>query len=84
MWAGQPAARDRPIRYGVSSVVEEVTSDLADAAAHRHEEFASGRVHLDAAPPYVRQFMLGEADGPVPFHYPVEDYRTQMMDKEFE
>ena len=34
--------------------------------------------------PYVRQFMLGEADGPVPFHYPVEDYRTQMMDKEFE
>lgn len=33
---------------------------------------------------YVRQFMRGEADGPVPFHYPVEDYREQMMRGDFE
>jgi phospholipid/cholesterol/gamma-HCH transport system ATP-binding protein len=32
----------------------------------------------DAAP-VVRQFMSGEADGPVPFHYPAPDYETQLL-----
>ncbi len=27
----------------------------------------------------VRQFMQGEPDGPVPFHYPAEDYRDQLL-----
>ena len=26
----------------------------------------------------VRQFMSGEADGPVPFHYPAPDYLEQL------
>ena len=29
--------------------------------------------------PRVRQFLGGEPDGPVPFHYPAEDYLTQLM-----
>jgi phospholipid/cholesterol/gamma-HCH transport system ATP-binding protein len=30
--------------------------------------------------PLVRQFMSGEADGPVPFHYPAAPYRDELMD----
>ncbi len=30
--------------------------------------------------PVVRQFMAGEADGPVPFHYPAPDYAAQLLD----
>jgi phospholipid/cholesterol/gamma-HCH transport system ATP-binding protein len=29
--------------------------------------------------PFVHQFVHGEADGPVPFHYPAEDYATEML-----
>jgi phospholipid/cholesterol/gamma-HCH transport system ATP-binding protein len=29
--------------------------------------------------PLVRQFMSGAADGPVPFHYPAEPYRDQLL-----
>jgi phospholipid/cholesterol/gamma-HCH transport system ATP-binding protein len=29
--------------------------------------------------PLVRQFMSGAADGPVPFHYPAESYRDQLL-----
>ena len=28
---------------------------------------------------YVRQFVDGEADGPVPFHYPAASYRTELF-----
>jgi phospholipid/cholesterol/gamma-HCH transport system ATP-binding protein len=28
---------------------------------------------------YVRQFVDGEADGPVPFHYPAAGYRTELF-----
>ena len=42
---------------------------------------ASGKpAELAANPaPVVRQFMGGEADGPVPFHYPAPDYATQLL-----
>jgi len=30
--------------------------------------------------PVVRQFMSGNPDGPVPFHYPAPDYATQLLD----
>jgi len=30
--------------------------------------------------PQVKQFMGGLADGPVPFHYPAPDYRTQLLE----
>lgn len=32
--------------------------------------------------PRVRQFVHGEADGPVPFHYPAVDYFADMLDVE--
>lgn len=30
--------------------------------------------------PHVRQFMHGEADGVVPFHYPAREYTTELLD----
>ena len=27
----------------------------------------------------VRQFLNGDPDGPVPFHYPAEDYRRDIL-----
>jgi phospholipid/cholesterol/gamma-HCH transport system ATP-binding protein len=29
--------------------------------------------------PMVRQFMQGEPDGPVPFHFPAVDYATDLL-----
>jgi phospholipid/cholesterol/gamma-HCH transport system ATP-binding protein len=29
--------------------------------------------------PFVHQFVHGEADGPVPFHYPANDYASEML-----
>ena len=34
---------------------------------------------LNSTAPYVRQFVNGEADGPVPFHYPAEDYADAIL-----
>jgi phospholipid/cholesterol/gamma-HCH transport system ATP-binding protein len=31
--------------------------------------------------PFVHQFVWGEADGPVPFHYPAADYRGALLDE---
>jgi len=32
--------------------------------------------------PAVRQFMDGLADGPVPFHFPATDYRSELLDSD--
>ena len=32
--------------------------------------------------PYVHQFVWGEADGPVPFHYPAQRYEKEIMTKD--
>ncbi|HIJ33923.1 MAG TPA: ATP-binding cassette domain-containing protein, partial [Gammaproteobacteria bacterium] len=32
-----------------------------------------------AKSPRVQQFLRGEPDGPVPFHYPAEDFATQLL-----
>ncbi len=29
--------------------------------------------------PWVQQFLQGQSDGPVPFHYPAPDYRTDLL-----
>ena len=29
--------------------------------------------------PFVHQFMWGEVDGPVPFHYPADDYANMLL-----
>ncbi len=31
--------------------------------------------------PYVHQFVWGEADGPVPFHYPAREYGAELMER---
>ena len=35
----------------------------------------------DSKVPYVHQFIWGEADGPVPFHYPSRPYGEQLMER---
>ncbi len=66
-----------------------VSHDLAETASiadHLHL-IADGKVIASGTPDEllnstdarVRQFMQGEPDGPVPFHYPARDYREQMM-----
>jgi len=72
---------------GISSIV--VTHDvreishIADASyiLSGGEVVASGtpkELH-DHPSPVVKQFMEGQADGPVPFHYPAPDYREQLL-----
>ncbi|HEY7871210.1 MAG TPA: ABC transporter ATP-binding protein [Rudaea sp.] len=47
---------------------------------------AGGKIAADGTPdelergdtPWTRQFFSGEADGPVPFHYPAPDYAKQL------
>ena len=47
---------------------------------------AAGKIAAHGAPdelargdtPWTRQFFSGEADGPVPFHYPAPDYAAQL------
>ena len=47
---------------------------------------AAGRVIAQGKPgdirqstePFVRQFVNGELDGPVPFHYPAPDYPAEL------
>ena len=47
---------------------------------------ADGRVIAEGTPdeirasrePFVDQFVNGEPDGPVPFHYPAPDYRADL------
>jgi phospholipid/cholesterol/gamma-HCH transport system ATP-binding protein len=48
---------------------------------------AGGRIVAKGTPaevrgssePFVRQFVHGETDGPVPFHQPAGDYRTELL-----
>lgn len=36
---------------------------------------------LNSTDPYVRQFVNGEIDGPVPFHYDAPDYRAMLLEQ---
>jgi phospholipid/cholesterol/gamma-HCH transport system ATP-binding protein len=48
---------------------------------------AAGKVEFHGTPkevraallPSLRQFVYGETDGPVPFHYPAPDYRQELI-----
>ena len=35
---------------------------------------------IESSEPQVRQFMHGEADGVVPFHYPARPYTEELLD----
>ena len=71
---------------GITSVV--VAHELAavQRVADRVNLIANGKVvasgdprHIvDDGSPWTRQFFGGEADGPVPFHYPADDYATDL------
>jgi phospholipid/cholesterol/gamma-HCH transport system ATP-binding protein len=48
---------------------------------------SAGKVEFQGTPdevragrlPSLRQFVYGEPDGPVPFHYPAPDYRKDLL-----
>jgi len=72
---------------GITSIV--VSHDVPEISAVADHSYllSGGRVVASGPPrelaasdlPEVRQFMLGLADGPVPFHYPAPDYETQLL-----
>jgi len=74
---------------GISSVV--VTHDVREISQIADASYilSDGRVVASGTPaelrehpsPVVHQFMEGLADGPVSFHYPAPDYRTQLLDR---
>jgi len=72
---------------GLTSVV--VSHDVRETAAIADYIYliSEGRLVGQGTPgeiersfsPWVRQFMHGEADGPVPFHYPAPDYADDLL-----
>jgi phospholipid/cholesterol/gamma-HCH transport system ATP-binding protein len=72
---------------GITSIV--VSHDVQDLAQIVDDGYllSGGKVVAHGTPqelfasdsPEVRQFMQGIADGPVPFHYPAPDLRTQLL-----
>jgi phospholipid/cholesterol/gamma-HCH transport system ATP-binding protein len=72
---------------GITSIVVSHDVQEVGAIADRSYLLAEGRVVAsgsprelqDAVDPAVRQFMQGDADGPVPFHYPAADYDTELL-----
>ncbi|MEY4763062.1 MAG: hypothetical protein RLZZ200_2918 [Pseudomonadota bacterium] len=73
---------------GITSIVVSHDVQEVGAIADRSYLLAGGKVVASgdsaqlraSADPAVRQFMEGLADGPVPFHYPAGDYRSQLLD----
>jgi phospholipid/cholesterol/gamma-HCH transport system ATP-binding protein len=72
---------------GITSII--VSHDVPEVSsiADRAYLLAEGRVVASGTPaalreasePAVRQFMQGDADGPVPFHYPAGDYVAELL-----
>ncbi|MCF7533207.1 ATP-binding cassette domain-containing protein [Pseudomonas petrae] len=74
---------------GITSIV--VSHDLAETASIADYLYVvgDGQVLGQGTPqelmqsdnPRIRQFMTGDPDGPVPFHYPAPDYRDDLLGK---
>ena len=72
---------------GITSVV--VSHDLAETASISDYLYVVGDSHvlgqgtpdalMNSDNPRIRQFMQGIPDGPVPFHFPAEDYRDDLL-----
>ncbi len=72
---------------GLTSIV--VSHDVHELETIAHDSYliSEGRVVASGTPqelggggsPIVQQFMSGNPDGPVPFHYPAPDYATQLL-----
>lgn len=75
---------------GLTSIV--VSHDVPEIASVSDHIYliADGRIVGSGSPqelrdsesPWVRQFMQGLADGPVPFHYPAQDLHDEFLDRE--
>jgi phospholipid/cholesterol/gamma-HCH transport system ATP-binding protein len=74
---------------GITSIV--VSHDLAETASIADYLYVvgDGEVLGQGTPeelmksdnPRIHQFMTGDPDGPVPFHYPAPDYREELLGK---
>ncbi|WP_053152292.1 ATP-binding cassette domain-containing protein [Pseudomonas sp. Pf153] len=74
---------------GITSIV--VSHDLAETASIADYIYVVGdgqvlgqgtpRELKESDNPRIRQFMKGDADGPVAFHFPATDYRTDLLGK---
>ena len=74
---------------GITSIV--VSHDLAETASIADYIYVvgDGQVLGQGTPeelmssdnPRIRQFMKGDPDGPVPFHFPAPDYRADLLGK---
>ena len=68
----------------VSHDVQEVLSiaDYAYVIAEGRVIGAGDSQELLSAPsPMLQQFLQGQADGPVAFHYPAEDYQKELLEE---
>ncbi|HEV7633420.1 MAG TPA: ABC transporter ATP-binding protein [Steroidobacteraceae bacterium] len=73
---------------GITSIIVSHDVQEVGSIADRSYLLAGGKVvaagttaELKATEsPAVRQFMDGSADGPVPYHYPADDYRQSLLD----
>ncbi|MEY2699975.1 MAG: hypothetical protein RIQ52_730 [Pseudomonadota bacterium] len=82
--------RDLNRGLGLTSIV--VSHDVAEAASIADYIYllSGGRIVGQGTPEelersesaWIRQFMHGEADGPVPFHYPAPPYGDDLMQRE--
>ena len=74
---------------GITSIV--VSHDVKEIATVADRSFliADGKVAAAGSPQqlradrseFVQQFIRGLADGPVPFHYPADNYREQLLSR---
>ncbi len=72
---------------GATSII--VTHDVEEAFSFADYVYfvANGTVAAEGTPedlrksnlPFVHQFVYGEKDGPVPFHYPAGDYKQDLL-----
>jgi len=72
---------------GITSIV--VSHDVGELSTIAHYSYllSGGRAVASGTPDelraspleVVRQFMSGQADGPVPFHYPAPDYHSELL-----
>jgi phospholipid/cholesterol/gamma-HCH transport system ATP-binding protein len=79
--------RDLNAALGITSIVVSHDVDELAAIAHHSYLLSGGKVVAEGSPAelrespleVVRQFMSGQADGPVAFHYPAPDYYAQLL-----
>jgi phospholipid/cholesterol/gamma-HCH transport system ATP-binding protein len=74
---------------GITSIVVSHDVEQTATVAARSFLLSDGRVVASGSPQqfcadrseFVRQFIRGMADGPVPFHYLADDYRRQLLSR---